>query len=695
MMKTMAASATFVYSSSMRLDIRGRIRNVNLPTSRPLMPLFEAVVNSIQAIEDVGREGTIFVRVLRDQNTALFLEDKSSRDIVGFEIEDNGIGFNEANYNAFSTSDTTYKASRGCKGVGRFVWLVAFNEVEIESTFATSERYEKRTFRFVPQGDGVEDNQISEAAEHKERTIVRLNGFKERFQTVAPKRLETIGAYLVEHCLEYLIRPQHPTLILTDSTSGESINLNDLFQKEMGQNASYIKFQAGGHSFELMHVRLYSSHLKDHLLHFCANNRVVKSEKLLGKIPNLGKALHDEAGNEFVYAAYLDGTILDETVNQERTDFSLSAEEGSLFEGPFTWSNLRSAANEQISNFLRPFTVSIQKQKRERLERFVATEGPMYRPILKHVENEIALIDPDIDDTELDLKLYKAVHSLQERLRQEGTSLIASTDAEAEFGTYASRFDDYFNKISDVNQSDLARYVFDRKLVLQFLQKLLSVQENGKYALEDKVHRLIFPMGETSNDVPFENHNLWLLDERLAYHRYLASDKQLRKTEPLNNDSKKELDIVVFDKACAFTDVTMGPFQTITIIEFKRPMRTSYSDDENPFEQVLNYIDDIRGGKALTPDKRPIPISEGVHFYCYIVADKTDLLEQYAYRTELERAPDGQGFFGYKRHYKAYIEFVSYSKLLDAAKQRNHAFFEKLGLPLAVRAAKEEVLVQA
>lgn len=213
-----------------------------------------------------------------------------------------------------------------------------------------------------------------------------------------------------------------------------------------------------------------------------------------------------------------------------------------------------------------------------------------------------------------------------------------------DFEAYTQQFSEYFSKIGDVNQSDLARYVFDRKLILQFLQKLLSVQESGRFALEERVHRLIFPMGATSDDVPFERHNLWLLDEKLAYHRYLASDKQLRKTEPLVNDSKRELDLIIFDKACAFTDVTMGPFQAITIIEFKRPMRTSYSEDENPFKQVLDYIEEIRGGKALTPDKRPIPISEGVHFYCYIVADKTEQLEDYARYAELEKTPDGQGF---------------------------------------------------
>jgi hypothetical protein len=666
----------------MLLDIRGRIRNVNLPTSRPLMPLFEAVVNSIQAIEESGHEGTIHIRIMRDQSPTLV---ESSRDIVGFEIEDNGIGFNEDNFRAFSTSDTTYKADKGGKGVGRFVWLVAFEDVEIESTFEAPVEFKTRRFKFVPRGDGLEDNEVSVAREQRARTIVRLKGFKERFQVVAPKRMETIGAYLVEHCLEYLIRPQHPTLVLTDSFSGEVISLNDLFEKEMGHNASWIKFEAGGHQFEILHVKLYSSHVKEHLLHFCANNRVVKSDKLMGKIPNLAKALHDEAGKEFAYAGYLDGKLLDDTVNQERTDFSLSSEEGSLFEGAFTWSNLRSAACEQISSFLSPFTVSIQRQKRERLDRFVATQGPMYRPILKHVEKELALLDPEIEDSELDLKLYKALHSLQERLREEGTKLFDSGDADAEFDAYAQQFSEYFSKIGDINQSDLARYVFDRKLILQFLQKLLAVQESGKHALEDRVHRLIFPMGATSDDVPFERHNLWLLDERLAYHRYLASDKQLRKTEPLVNDSKKELDLIIFDKACAFTDVTMGPFQAITIIEFKRPMRTSYSEDENPFKQVLDYIEDIRAGKALTPDKRPIPISEGVHFYCYIVADKTDLLEDYARYAELEKTPDGQGFFGYKKHYRAYIEFVSYSKLLDGAKQRNHAFFEKLGLPLSIK----------
>ena len=38
----------------MRADVMGRVRNTNLPKSKPLLPLFEAVINSFQAIGFFG-----------------------------------------------------------------------------------------------------------------------------------------------------------------------------------------------------------------------------------------------------------------------------------------------------------------------------------------------------------------------------------------------------------------------------------------------------------------------------------------------------------------------------------------------------------------------------------------------------------------------------------------------------------------
>lgn len=668
----------------MKIDVAGRVRNVILPTSRPLLPLFEAIVNSIQAIEDTGEDnGSITIKLIRDSTPSLLEVEKSSRDITAFEITDNGIGFTNANFAAFSTSDTTYKVDRGGKGIGRFVWLVAFDQVEIESNFQEGGEWKNRSLKFVAKGDGITSTGLTPSESTQRSTTVRLLGFKEKYRTVAPKRLDTIGAHLVEHCLEFLIRPNPPRLTLIDDATGEKTDLNDIFEKEMALKSKHVSFKVGKLDFQMLHVRLYSTHIKDHLLHYCANNRAVKSDKLTGRIPDLAKRLRDDEGHEFVYASYLDSNLLDATVNQERTDFSLSLDEGGLFEQGTKWTQLREAAMSKIRDYLAPFTKPVREEKAKRLDRFIATEGPMYRPIIKYVQDEVGLLDPDIEDDELDLKLYKAYHDLQVRLRAEGRELMTLDGNEiGDFKEYASRYRTYFAKIGDVNKSDLARYVFDRRLVLQFLQKILGIQTDGKYSSESAVHELIFPMGATSEEVLFDKHNLWLLDERLAYHKFLASDKQIRKTYPLVNNSQKEPDIIVFDKACAFASSSDGPFQTITIIEFKKPMRQGYSDDENPFDQILNYIDDIRSGKAKTEDGRDVPILEGVHFYCFIVADMNEKLTRYAYKAELERTPDGQGFFGYKKHYRAYIEFVSYTKLLTDAKPRNQVFFDKLGLPI-------------
>lgn len=672
----------------MKTDVAGRVKNVNLPTSRPLLPLFEAIVNSIQAIEDAGEQnGAITIRLIRDDSPTLLENDKGSAEIVAFEIVDNGIGFTEENYLAFSTSDTTYKADRGGKGIGRFVWLVAFDEVEIRSTFQSEAMWKERCFSFHAEGDGVVPGEAVDTANAARQTSVCLRGFREKFRQAAPKKIETIGAYITEHCLEYLIRPNPPRLKLVDASTREQLDLNDAFEREMAHNAKAVPFEIGGVGFSILHVRLYSSHIKDHLLHYCANNRVVKSERISGRVPDLARKLRDEEGREFVYASYLDSELLNSTVTQERTDFSIATEGADLISNGISWPEIREAANERVKEYLAPYTKPIREEKAQRIERFVSTEAPMYRPILKYVEGDIGFLDSDIGDQELDLKLYKAYHDLQVKLRVEGNELMnAQDDTCQEFDKFAAQFEEYFTKIGDANQADLARFVFHRRMVLEFLQRLLGRRPDGKYSLESRVHQLIFPMGKTSLDIPFERHNLWLLDERLAYHRFLASDKQLRSTVPLVNGSQKELDLVVFDKACAFSGESDGPFQTITIIEFKRPMRTGYSEDDNPFDQVLEYIEEIRKGKARTADGRDVPISGGVHFYCYVVADMTDKIETHAYKAELEKTPDNQGFFGYKKHYRAYIEFISYTKLLTDAKQRNRVFFDAMGLPAVLPA---------
>jgi len=60
----------------MQANTIGRVKNVRLSASKPLSPLFEAIVNSIDAIEERGElQGQIMVSVSRDDDLPGMKED--------------------------------------------------------------------------------------------------------------------------------------------------------------------------------------------------------------------------------------------------------------------------------------------------------------------------------------------------------------------------------------------------------------------------------------------------------------------------------------------------------------------------------------------------------------------------------------------------------------------------------------------
>ena len=674
----------------MKIDVEGRVSNTTLAASKPLLPLYEAIVNSIQAIEDAGiKSGRITIDLHRESQQVIEGEDPTIRAVSGFDITDNGIGFNDVNFTAFNTSDTTFKAKRGGKGVGRFVWLVAFREVEVASVYQAGTSFRKRTFRFVPSGEGVKDPQDEQVDATEPRTTVRLIGLRDRFAAHCPKGPETIASHIAEHCLEFLIRGDCPEILLNDkATETANLSLNRNFEKEMIEKSETKTVKVKNQEFFVTHVRLYASHGKEHQTHFCANDRVVQSRKLTGKLPNLTARLKDASGKHFVYAAYVDGKMLDSSVSAERTTFAIDENSTELMPDDIGWSDITQAVDAESKSFLAPYTDPIREEKRQRIDRFVAEQAPMYRPILPYIEARIDRIDPNADDDSLDLELYRAYHELDVSTKEQGTKLLKEEAQNAEgFDEFTERLEAYFAKVTDLKAADLARYVCQRKAVLDFLQKLLSTKADGKYHLEKHIHNVIFPMGKTSDEVLSDSHNLWLIDEKLAYHKFLASDKSLKSLPIVDGESTKEPDILVFDNACAFVPSPEAPFPAITIVEFKRPMRDDYNEKENPFVQVRKYIELIRANKARTPDGREIPIPPSMPFYCFIVCDLGTTLETWAKDFELEKTPDGQGFFGFKRAYNAYFEVISYSKMIGDAQKRNAIFFNKLNLPSRVSVA--------
>ncbi len=183
-------------------------------------------------------------------------------------------------------------------------------------------------------------------------------------------------------------------------------------------------------------------------------------------------------------------------------------------------------------------------------------------------------------------------------------------------------------------------------------------------------------MQHTSDDISFQEMNLWVVDERMAYHRYLASDKTLKSIPMIESNSTKEPDIAIFDRAFAFSD-NDEPFSSITIIEFKKPD----NDAKNPWDQVGQYIDLIRSGKKKKANGQSFNVTTGTVFRCYVICDLTDKMRIHCSNAGIMPTADNTGYAGYNPGRHAYYEAISYQKLIADAKKRNEILFDNLFNP--------------
>lgn len=188
-------------------SLSGRLRNTNLPVTSPLFPLFEAVVNSIHSIDQRAKQednykGRIDINIIRSAQTSAF---GIKPDITGFEIIDNGIGFNSENYESFKTLDSEYKMDLGCRGIGRLLWLKAFKIVKLKSVYIESDKCFTRSFNFST-ANGISDENVTEIPNTEIKTSIELTDLSKRYLKYLPRTIETISRNLLEHCIWYFIR---------------------------------------------------------------------------------------------------------------------------------------------------------------------------------------------------------------------------------------------------------------------------------------------------------------------------------------------------------------------------------------------------------------------------------------------------------------------------------------------------------
>ena len=679
---------------SIKTYLPGRLGNTKLPARDGLFPLFEAVVNSIHAIEDSGAhmgQGHIKVEIQRGvQNLDIDEEDKKRGPdplppIVNFVIHDNGIGFNEKNMLAFMTLDTDNKRERGGKGIGRLLWLKAFTRVQVRSTFVEEDGSLKHRIFTFDESSGISDDKVDNAEEKDPPgTTVSLMSFRDNYRKSVFKTPEPIAKAIIDHCLWYFIRPGGaPRIEIEDA--GQVVNLNNVYEQQMHSNAVIEKITIKDREFELLHIKLRADSTNGHKIAYCADMRLVKETKLEGKVPGLHGALSDEQGS-FYHSCYVSSPFLDEHTRTERTGIDLAEDLGELFEETeITWKGIEKAVADQVAIHLDDFLKANKERAIQRVDTFVSVKAPRYRPIVQHIPPEELYVDPEISDKELELTLHKHYADMEQKLLAQGHDLLRPPEGGDEV-EYHKRVDEYLSRVEDIKKSDLVNYVSHRKVILDLLELALQLGPDGKYKREDVLHSFIMPMRTESNEVRFECCNLWLIDERLAFHDYLASDKTLAAMPITDSTETKEPDLLalrLFEHPFLVSEGGTIPSASLVVVEIKRPMRNDAGPGrgDDPIEQALDYLDRIRRNVVTTSKGRPIPNADRMPGFCYIVADLTETVRQRCRFFGLARTSDGLGYFGHNKELMSYIQVISFDGLVQAAKERNRAFFDQLGLP--------------
>lgn len=647
-------------------DIIGRVNRLALrPTEKnALLPLMEAVSNSVHSITDLygadaAAKGRIVVSVFRKDGDP-------NGNVVGFDIEDNGIGFTDDNYKSFKTPDSRWKEGRGGKGVGRLAWLKVFNSISVDSTYESTSGWGRRRFDFRL----AERNQIvelpAEITVHQPRTTICFRDLKEPFASRLPIKQGVIENRISAHFVPLFVAGNAPKVTVHDNGVTE---LEELFsQSIVDQRTDTITIGDGDDAYPLTIWSLKCEKRMrfeppSHNFAFIAGD----SRSVIDYSVDEQLGLKSLDG-EHVYIACASSPYLDQKVNSERTAFTLDADE---------IEEIKRGIASSARQFLKPY-IDVALQRKVEVTRSLIAENPQFLYMAGELEDFAVHLQPNAyGKEEIFLEMARSRFRRQKRYSDISKSIKTGDLLK---GPLTEKIEEYTGFIADEKRGALAEYVTRRKAVLDLFEKLLEYNdaEEQTYSKEDALHQLFCPMRIDSGGLTIDDHNLWLLDDRLAFFNYFASDEKLSNYTTLDSDERP--DLAFFYNSCVAWREREDT-DTIVIVEFKRPMREDYSKGRDPVQQVLSYVNRLKSTSAEVDIRgRAIRgIRPSTSFHCYVVADITPQLEERIIG-RFEKTPDGEGYFGYTTNPAAFVEIVPFGKVMQDARLRNAIFFQKLGI---------------
>ena len=149
-----------------------------------------------------------------------------------------------------------------------------------------------------------------------------------------------------------------------------------LYEQLMHASAVEQQLIVKGEELALLHVKLRAKANAAHVVAYCADDRVVTTEKLAGKIPGVHGRLSDQNGN-FVYACYVSSATLDQSARPDRSSFELADDAGDLFRSSEVgFDDIRRAVREAASAHLADQIQDARQRTTERVNTYANYTAP-------------------------------------------------------------------------------------------------------------------------------------------------------------------------------------------------------------------------------------------------------------------------------------------------------------------------------
>jgi len=229
------------------------------------------------------------------------------------------------------------------------------------------------------------------------------------------------------------------------------------------------------------------------------------------------------------------------------------------------------------------------------------------------------------------------------RFRATGDLLKQIAEASSNQDSYIEKIHELAGKIDEGKKEALAEYVLHRKSIIELLDASRRFNATDKRGSEDEVHSLIFRRFSDSSNVEYFQHNLWLIDDALAFVPYVSSDRTMHGKRRQQGD--KVTDLLFFDDSMVLGEEDGS---SLAIVEFKKPSRNDYRSGDaktDPVTQVIETLDKaLASGGISKVDGTHISFAGVTRRQAFIIADITTTFVEVLKRHDFKmRIPGSSG----------------------------------------------------